>query len=110
MNQFEKAIKPNEELIKELDQCCGKERILTDTWENKEDNQVCLTYTCLTCQSYISALENKEKPIIIAKKQYYQIWNINQEIQNKICEIENLLEKIKSPEECYSLPSDDADR
>ncbi|CAG8483111.1 7400_t:CDS:2, partial [Scutellospora calospora] len=91
--------KDNLELLKELDQCCGKERVLADTWEDKEDNQVCLTYSCSSCGSYISSLEEKEKPMILTEKQYKKLNRLSWEIQGKTYEIESLLEELKGSEE-----------
>ena len=105
-------IKPSKEIIAELDQCCGKERNLTDAWENKEKNQICFAYSCDTCGNITFSLENKPQPITLSEEQYQQITKINWEIQNKTYEIENLLEKIRTPhlkelETCYNSETDE---
>ncbi|CAG8476300.1 10308_t:CDS:2, partial [Racocetra fulgida] len=51
-------IKPGKEIIAELDQCCSKEKNLTDAWENKEKNQICLAHSCDICGNLAFSLEN----------------------------------------------------
>src|SRR5436305_1913683 len=69
--------------------CCGQEMVLEEVKE-KENNKVCLQYTCLKCKKTILDLQEKpKKSVTLTVKQREKLFFYLGNIQQILYEAEN---------------------